>query len=87
MTETRNTGKPETHRQTLYDNEPCTANTQMQTLTQEEKNNIDTIRRIMSEKKNFAISQEPRLEDSQSETEKIQTTSLSLTTLYTQEQN
>ena len=50
-TEKMNTGKPETHNQTLHDNDPCTRNTQIQTLTQEEKTNIDTIRRIMSEKK------------------------------------
>ena len=43
----------------------CTANIQTQTETQEEKTNIDTIKKIMSEKKtHFAFYQEPRLEDS-----------------------
>ena len=34
VTETLNTGKLETPNQTLYENEPYTANTQTQTLTQ-----------------------------------------------------
>ena len=51
MTDTIDTGKPETPSQTLYDNESCTANIQTQTLTQKEKTNIDTIRRMMSENK------------------------------------
>ena len=33
VTETMNTGKPDTPNQTLHDNNPCTANTQAQTLT------------------------------------------------------
>ena len=37
VTETINTGKPETPNQTLRDNDSCTTNTQTQTLTQEEK--------------------------------------------------
>ena len=51
VTETINTGKPETPNQTLHDNDSCTANTQTQTLTQEEKTNVDNITRITSEKK------------------------------------
>ena len=51
VTETIKTGKPETPNQTLHDNESCTANTQMRTLTYEEKTYIDTVTRIMSEKK------------------------------------
>ena len=37
VTETLNTGKTETLNQTLYNNDPYTANTQMQTLNREEK--------------------------------------------------
>ena len=46
--------KPETLNQTLHDNDSCTVNTKTQTRTQEEKEktNVDTIKRIMSEKKN-----------------------------------
>ena len=51
VTETLNTGKSENPNQTLHDNDPYTANTQTQTLTQKEKMNVDTIKRIMSEKK------------------------------------
>ena len=51
VTETINTGKPKTPKQTRHDNVPCIANTKMHTLTQEEKNNRHTIKRIMSEKK------------------------------------
>ena len=47
---------PETPNQTLHDNDSCT---QTQTLTQEEKTNVDTIKRIP------AFSQETKLEDSQ----------------------
>ena len=46
VTLTLNTGKPKT----LHDNGLYTANTQTQTLKQE-KNNVDMIKRIMSEKK------------------------------------
>ena len=42
--ETLNSEKPETPNQKLHDNGPCTTNTQTQTLTQEEKTNIDTIK-------------------------------------------
>ena len=51
VTETINTGKPETSNQTVHDNDPCAANTQTQTLAQDEETNVDTIKRIMSEKK------------------------------------
>ena len=51
ITETLNTGKPETPKQTLHNNDRYTANTLTQKLTQEEKTNIDTMKRIMSEKK------------------------------------
>ena len=51
VSETINKGKPETLNQTLHNNEPCSANIRTQTLTKEEKTNIDTIRRIISEKK------------------------------------
>ena len=72
VTETINRGKLETPNQTLHDNDPCTANTQTQTLTQEEKTNIDIVRRIMSEKKTTL----PSLRDQdwrtvKSETEKV----------------
>ena len=49
--ETLDIRKLEIPNKTLHGNDPCTANTQMQTLTQEEKTYIETIRRIMSEKK------------------------------------
>ena len=55
MTETLNTGKPETPTQTLHDNDQYTGNTQTQTLTQEEKTKVDTIKRIMSEKKTHCL--------------------------------
>ena len=51
VTETLNTGKPETLYQTLHDNDPYTANTPTQTLTQEGKMNVDILKRIISEKK------------------------------------
>ena len=50
VNETLNTGKPETPNQT-HDNDPYTTKKQLQTLTQEEKTNADTIKWIMSEKK------------------------------------
>ena len=43
LTKTINPGKPETPNQTLYDKDSCTANTELQTLTQEGKTNIDTL--------------------------------------------
>ena len=45
VTETINTGKPETPNQTLHNNDSFIANTQTQTLTQE--TNVDTIKRIV----------------------------------------
>ena len=51
VTEAKNTGKPETPNQILRDNDSCTPNTQTRTLTQDEKIMVDTIERIMSEKK------------------------------------
>ena len=45
ITKTLNTGKPETPYQTLHDNERYTANTQTKTLTQEEKMNVDIIKK------------------------------------------
>ena len=60
VTETLNTGKSETPYQTLHDNDSYTANTQMQTLTQEEKTNVDVWK-----EKNITISQETRLKESQ----------------------
>ena len=51
VTETLNTGKPESPNQTLHENHQYNINTQMQTLIQEAKTNVDTIKRIMSEKK------------------------------------
>ena len=53
---TINTGKPEAHNQTLHGNDSCTANAQTQTPTQEEKPNVDTIKRIMSEKNTALLS-------------------------------
>ena len=43
VTETINTGNPETPNQTRHSNDSSPENTQMQTLTREEKSNIDTI--------------------------------------------
>ena len=51
VAETLNTVKPENSNQTLLDNDPSTTDTQTQILTKEEIVNIDTIRRIMAEKK------------------------------------
>ena len=56
VTEKISTEKPQNPNQTLHNNDSCTANTQAQTLTQEEKTNIDTIRRIISEKKTKFLS-------------------------------
>ena len=56
ITETLNTRKPKTPNQTLHDNDPYTANIQTQTLTQEEKTNVYTIKRIMSENKTTLLS-------------------------------
>ena len=54
VTETIHSGKPDTPDQSQHGNDPSTTKTQRQTLTQEEKKtNRDTIRIIMSERKNI----------------------------------
>ena len=51
LTDTLNTGKPESPNQTLNDNDQYTANTKTQTLTQKEKMKVEIMKRIESENK------------------------------------
>ena len=56
VTEKINTGKLKIASQTLHGNDASTAKTQTQTLTQEEKPNVDIIKIIMSGKKTALLS-------------------------------